>query len=173
MKRFFVSLVILVLALAACGVAYRAYAQVKASSDKAEIEALYKQYSIAFAARNVDKIMQSYLPGNELFVFDVTRPRQHLGWADYKKDWEELFAAFPGPLKDEVSDLSISTHGAIGYGHHIESGFFTHKDGSRVDIAVRVTDVYRKVNSKWLIVQEHVSVPVDIHAGKADLLSKP
>lgn len=173
MKRFFVSSAILALAVAACGLAYRAHAQAKAASDKAAIEALYKQYSAAFSARDVDKIMQAYLPGDELFVFDVTPPRQHVGWADYKKDWQDLFAAFPGPLKDEVSDLSISTHGAVAYGHHIESGFFTHKDGSRVDIAVRVSDVYRKVNGKWYIAQEHVSVPVDIETGKADLLSKP
>jgi hypothetical protein len=36
-----------------------------------------------------------------------------------------------------------------------------------------VTDVYRKIKGKWLIVQEHVSFPVDLATGKADLLSKP
>jgi hypothetical protein len=38
---------------------------------------------------------------------------------------------------------------------------------------VRVTDVYRKLKGKWLIVQEHVSVPVDLATQKPDLLSKP
>jgi hypothetical protein len=33
--------------------------------------------------------------------------------------------------------------------------------------------VYRKLRGHWLIVQEHVSVPVDLDTGKADLLSKP
>jgi len=42
-----------------------------------------------------------------------------------------------------------------------------------VDVVVRVTDVYRKIKGEWLIVQEHVSFPVDIDSGKADLLSKP
>jgi len=36
-----------------------------------------------------------------------------------------------------------------------------------------VSDVYRKIHGKWLIVQEHVSVPVDLNTGKPDLLSKP
>jgi hypothetical protein len=40
-------------------------------------------------------------------------------------------------------------------------------------LSVRVTDVLRKVNGKWLIVQEHVSVPVDLATAKADLTSRP
>jgi hypothetical protein len=40
-------------------------------------------------------------------------------------------------------------------------------------LTVRVTDGYRKINGKWLITQEHVSVPVDLETGKADLTSKP
>jgi ketosteroid isomerase-like protein len=36
-----------------------------------------------------------------------------------------------------------------------------------------VSDVFRRIGDKWLIVHEHVSFPVDIDSGKADLLSKP
>jgi hypothetical protein len=36
-----------------------------------------------------------------------------------------------------------------------------------------VSDVYRKLHGRWLIVQEHVSVPVDLDAGIPDLMSKP
>ena len=50
---------------------------------------------------------------------------------------------------------------------------FTRANGSKKDLNVRVTDVYRKIHGRWLIVQEHVSVPVDIGTGKADLLSRP
>jgi ketosteroid isomerase-like protein len=42
-----------------------------------------------------------------------------------------------------------------------------------IDLTVRVTDVYRKINGTWLIVHEHVSVPVDLDTGKPDLSSKP
>ena len=48
-------------------------------------------------------------------------------------------------------------------------------DGTPIDMTVRVTDVYRKIDGKWLIVQEHVSVPIDFSTGKPvpDLMSKP
>jgi ketosteroid isomerase-like protein len=38
---------------------------------------------------------------------------------------------------------------------------------------VRVTDVYKKINGNWLVIHEHVSVPVDLDTGKPDLTSKP
>jgi ketosteroid isomerase-like protein len=47
------------------------------------------------------------------------------------------------------------------------------QDGNALDITVRITDVYRKINGKWLAVHEHVSWPVDLATGKADLSSKP
>jgi ketosteroid isomerase-like protein len=41
-------------------------------------------------------------------------------------------------------------------------------------MTVRVTDVYRKIGGRWLVVQEHVSVPIDLdHGGKPDMMSTP
>jgi ketosteroid isomerase-like protein len=45
--------------------------------------------------------------------------------------------------------------------------------GAPVDMTVRLTDVYRKQGDVWLIVHEHVSVPVDLATDKGDLASKP
>jgi ketosteroid isomerase-like protein len=144
-----------------------------ANSDKAAIQALEERYAAAFNAKDVDAIMKAYAPGPRLFVFDVTPPRQHVGWEDYRKDWQELFAALPGSIKFSISDLDVTTAGAVAYSHSIQAAQFTRKDGSKFELVVRVTDVYRKVRGHWLIVQEHVSVPVDLDTGKADLLSKP
>jgi len=108
-----------------------------------------------------------------LFVFDVVPPRAYPSWDAYKKDWEDVFASMPGPTDVTMSDLAITIAGPVAYARNIQTGYFTGKDGARVDLAVRVTDVLRKVKGKWLIVQEHVSVPVDLSSGKADLMSKP
>jgi ketosteroid isomerase-like protein len=141
-------------------------------SDKAQIQALERGFAAAFNAKNTKKIM-SYYAREGLFVFDVTPPRQHVGWADYKKDWDEIFATFPGPTTFTLSDLSITVSGDVAYGHSIQDSHFTAKDGSKVELVVRVTDVYRKIGGKWLIVQEHVSIPVDLDTMKPDPLSKP
>ena len=37
----------------------------------------------------------------------------------------------------------------------------------------RVTHVYERINGTWLIVHEHVSVPIDMLTGKPDFQSAP
>jgi len=143
------------------------------SGDKSKIEALYQEYTKAFKAKDVNGIMANYAPRDQLFVFDVIPPREYVGWDAYKKDFENLFAALPGPVDNTMSELSITVVGPVAYSHNIQTGYFTAKDGTRVPWAVRTTDVLRKMNGKWLIVQEHVSVPVDFSTGKADMMSKP
>jgi ketosteroid isomerase-like protein len=148
-------------------------ADTTASRDKAAIESLEADFAAAFNAKDLNAIMGVYEPGSALFVFDVGPPRQHVGWADYKADWEEGLKATPPVFHFSISDLSVTVLGPVAYGHSIQREAFTRADGSKGGFVVRVTDVYRKLHGRWLIVQEHVSVPVDLDTGKADLLSKP
>src|ERR1700732_3033461 len=117
--------------------------------------------------------MSCYSRGTNLFVYDVTPPRAYPSWEAYRKDWQELFAAFPGPVKNVISDQTIHVVGTVGYGHNIQTGEFTRKDGTKLKVVVRTTDIWRKTNGKWLIVEEHNSMPVDFETLKPDLLSKP
>jgi ketosteroid isomerase-like protein len=163
----------LILAITISGVWSQGHAQTPAASEKAAIETVIKKYADSFSAKNVDMIMSCYAPGKGLFVFDAVPPREYPSWDAYKKDWEALFAAYPGPVEEKVSELSITVVGSVAYSHDIQSGFFTRKDGSKLYATVRATDVWRKINGNWLVVQEHVSFPVDVDSGKADLMSKP
>lgn len=112
-----------------------------AADEKAEINALEKRYMDAFNAKNVDAIMACYAPGKGLFVFDATPPREYPNWDAYKKDWEGLFAAFPGPVSQTMSEEGIVVAGSVAYGHNIQTGYFTDKAGTRTNLAVRVGDV--------------------------------
>jgi ketosteroid isomerase-like protein len=143
-----------------------------APSDKAQIAALERGFMAAFNAKNVGRIM-SYYDKNGLFVFDVVVPRDYPSWASYEKDFQDLFAANPGPLDMKLSDLAITVVGDVAYGHSIQGGYFTDKAGKKTEMVVRVSDVYRKVGGRWKIVQEHVSVPIDLATGQPDMLSKP
>jgi ketosteroid isomerase-like protein len=141
--------------------------------DEAKIRALEGQFAAAFNAKDVDAIMKVYVPDESLVVFDVVPPRQYVGAKAYRKDWQDFFASVKGPLKFEISDLSVTAAGPLGYGHSIQRISGTDAKGQPIDLTVRVTDVYRKIKGNWLIVHEHVSVPVDLDTGKPDLSSKP
>lgn len=142
-----------------------------AADDKAAIKTLYDQFNDAFNRRDVDAIMAVYSP--QVFAFDAVPPREYPTWNAYKRDWESLFAMFPGPVSNAISELNITVVGPVAYSRYIDATTFTGKDGSKTHFVVRTTDVLRKEKGKWLIVQEHSSFPVDPATGKADLLSQP
>ena len=143
------------------------------SADEAQIRALEDSFASAVRAKDVDAIMKVYVPDESLFVFDVTPPRQYVGAAAYRKDWEDFLSDIDGPLKFEITDLAVTVDGNIGYSHSIQSVSGTNKRGDEVDVTVRVTDAYRKIDGHWLVTMEHVSVPVDLATGEPDLKSKP
>ena len=144
-----------------------------APDDEAAIRALEDRFAAAFNAGDVNAIMKSYVPDQSLVVFDLVPPRQYLGADAYRKDWVEFFAMFKGPPKFDITDLAITVEGNLGFSHSIQHVSGTDTKGQPIDLTVRVTDGYRKIGGDWLIVLEHVSVPVDLATGKPDLSSKP
>jgi uncharacterized protein (TIGR02246 family) len=144
-----------------------------AATAKADIRALEDRFAASFNAKDLDGIMKVYAPGKNLFVFDVTPPRQHVGWDDYRKDWQTFLATFKGPIKATVEDLDIFADGNMAYSHSIQHVTGTDTKDKPVEFAVRVTDVYRKIAGAWRIVHEHVSVPVNFDTMKPDIMSTP
>jgi ketosteroid isomerase-like protein len=127
MRRFVIGAIAAALVAVCLSAGLPARAQ---SKDEQEIRALEDQFAAAASAKDLDAIMKVYVPGNDLFVFDVGVPRQHVGWEDYKKDWHDFLAMLPGPIKFTVSDLSVASDGKIAYGHNIQHLSGTMADGS-------------------------------------------
>jgi ketosteroid isomerase-like protein len=167
MNRFSLALI----ACAASAALLTPFAAKAQSSDEASVRALETRFAAAVTAGNIPAIMKNY--GPDVFVFDLVPPRQYVGAAAYSKDWQAFFAGFSGPVHLEISDLAISSDGTIAYSHSIQHITGADPSGAKVDITARVTDIYRKIEGDWRIVQEQVSVPVDLASGKPDFTSKP
>ena len=138
----------------------------------ADIRALEDRFVAAFKAKDVDSIMKVYAPDQTLIVFDVVPPRQYVGAAAYRKDWQDFLGSFDGPITVELTDLDILADRNLAYSHSIQRVAGTDKQGKKLDLTVRVTDVYKKALGRWHLIHEHVSVPVDLATDKPDLNSK-
>ena len=144
-----------------------------ASADEAAIRALEDKFAAAFNAGDIDAMMKNYIPDKTLVIFDVVPRSDHLGADAYRKAWVDFFAHFKGTPKIAITDLAITVDGNLGFSHSIQHVTGTDAQGHSVDRTVRVTDGYRKIGGVWMIVLEHVSVPVNLKTGKADLAAKP
>jgi ketosteroid isomerase-like protein len=141
--------------------------------DIADLKAVEDRFMTAFRDKDVNAIMELCVPDESLVVFDVTPPLQRTGAQAYRKDWEEVFNRFEGPLQAEISDVDVTAGGDVAYVLSIHHVIGTMKGGKKVDYTVRVTDGFKKINGKWLIAHTHVSFPVDMRTGKADMESNP
>jgi uncharacterized protein (TIGR02246 family) len=142
------------------------------TSNEAAIKALDRHLAAALKAGEIDAVMSAYAPDDSLVVFDAAPPLQYVGVEACRKTWENTLAFFSGPVDYEMSDLHVETDGSLGFSRRIDQVVLTNKDGRKLSLTLRITNVYRKINGKWLVAHEHASVPVDLVTGKADLSSK-
>jgi uncharacterized protein (TIGR02246 family) len=167
-KRLLFALVIASLGGALCAVPAKA-----AMSDEDKIRALEDKFVAAVNGKDIDAIMSVYVPDESLFVFDLVPPRQYVGAEAYRKNWEGFLNTMTGPVKFEVTDFTVTVAGELAYAHSVHYFTGTDSQGQTTSMIARVSDVYRKIKGQWLIVHEHVSVPVDLQTGKADFASQP
>jgi ketosteroid isomerase-like protein len=157
-----------------------AFAESK-QDDEAAIRKLEDRFGKAFAAKDLDGIMAGYWSDSRLFVYDAIPPREYVGIEAYRDDFHEFLAMFDGPIKFEISNLAIDVEGDMAWSHSIQRTVGVASDhgpkwapkGQPLDMTFRITDVYRKMKGKWLVVHEHVSWPVDGDTLKADIAAKP
>jgi ketosteroid isomerase-like protein len=135
------------------------------SADEAAIRALEDGFVAAFNSGDIDAIMTHYVADDSLVVFDVVPRKQCFGADAYRANWVDFFSHFEGRPKIAITELGITVNGEIGFSHSRQHVTGTDKRGNAVDRWVRVTDGYRKIGGNWLIVLEHVSVPVDLSGG--------
>ena len=144
-----------------------------ASTDEAAIKTLEARFTSAFNAKDVDAIMNFYVPNEKSCRVrrgSATAIRRRQG---LPQRLGRLLRVVQGPAKVELTDVSITADTTLGFGHSIQHVTGTDTKGKPIDLTVRVTDGYRKINGNWLIVHEHVSIPVDLDTLKPDPSSKP
>ena len=164
----------LALVMAALSLGSTPLLAVAEGSDEVQIKALEQRIADGAKAKDVDAIMKNYAPDETLLVFDVIPPREYKGADAFRKDWQGFLDSSDGPITIENSDMNVASDGTMAFATYIAHMTGKGKDGHPIDVTMRITDVLlRKFSGKWLIVHEHVSVPVDLASGKADLSSKP
>src|SRR5947208_12707814 len=143
------------------------------ANDVQAIRALEQRYITAFDAKDVKAIMACFVPDESLLVFDIIPPREYRGAAAFTKDWQEFLAAFPGPIQVQMTDLSVTADGKVGFGHRVDHVTMHDKDGKPTSRVVRVTNGYRKLTGSCLMLLEQASLPLTLLSAKPFLESRP
>lgn len=134
-----------------------------------QIRNLLTRWEHAFRAKDAEGVMSVYAPGDVVVAFDIVPPLAQVGSDGYRRNYEEFFAMFSGPLDVELRDLRIVAGEDVAFLHCFDRMSGTLEGGERFDLWLRVTSGLRKINGEWRIIHDHVSVPTNFETGMAAL----
>ena len=106
--------------------------------------------------KDINALMTHYAP--DVVVFDLM-PLQTLGADAYRKNFEAWFASVQGVIDYQIRDLRITRSDDLALCHYVGHVKSTRAGGENAEYQVRVSAGCRKLNGRWRITHEHVSVP--------------
>ncbi|PZO36165.1 MAG: hypothetical protein DCF19_22325 [Pseudanabaena frigida] len=121
--------------------------------------------------KNVNALLSNYAPN--ILSFDVINPLHRIGVDMIRERVERWLSSFQSSIDCEIQDLNITTSENVAFCHYLYRVNGTLTDGGRVEMWVRATVCFDKIDGKWTIVHEHQSVPFDPETGKASINLKP
>lgn len=137
------------------------------SYDEAPLRQLIDSFVKAFCSKDLDWMMSLYTP--DFHSFDVVPPLQTVGRDDYRDVWKNAFSRFKDPIEIELQAVHITMGNDLAFSHKLLRLHATLTNGQEVNYWERLTFCFRRVDSKWLIAHEHVSVPANLTDRKAVL----
>ncbi len=105
------------------------------------------------------KNVEQYYASDAPFPFYDVAPLKFDSWAAFEKGAVELFSGFSS-MKAKVSDALVRPIGEGALGTAVVHLDMVKKDGTPISMDVRWTGVWEQRDGRWLIVHEHVSVPM-------------
>ena len=134
------------------------------TTDEAQIRQQLGNWKAAFEASDIEKMMSFYAP--EIVAFDLMPPIEFVGEDAWRANWVNFFEQFDGNPILELENVEVYCSGDIAFNR----GFTRLKgtmQGQPMDMWVRQTNCFHRIDGAWLIIHDHVSVPVDFSTGMA------
>jgi len=136
-----------------------ARAQQKAT-DTATFRKLIDNYCAAWSSANLANAAKFYARDDGLVFYDLA-PFSYNGWKEYAPGVQKEFLETAASLTLTAGkELKVTRHGNIAWltvPMHLSERT---KDGKTVDLQIRYTGIWEKRGATWLLVHEHLSVPL-------------
>jgi len=116
-------------------------------SDEAQLRALIDKRVKAVRDKDIDVLMAQH--ATEVIMFDALNPLQYTGADSVKERAAQWFSWYVGPIGYEIRDLEITTGESAAFCHYLYRVSGTMTNGREVDMWVRSTVCFRKIDGAW------------------------
>lgn len=137
-----------------------------------EVAAARAGWLEAFASQDLEQMMSFYI--EDIYSYDLMAAPTEVGLAMafdgeqiWRKNWISFFGMFDKDLVVTIEDLTVYQQGDLATVYGLTRLEGTIVGWPYVDMWVRETNLLRRVDDRWLVVHDHVSVPFDFATGQA------
>ena len=127
------------------------------TTDEAMIRELVEDWARAVRARDFDGILAHH--SAEMLMFDVPPPLESKGIDGYRETWDLFYSAQPDPIAFDIQRMDIVAGADVAFVAALMRCAEKGDHGERINLDFRLTIGLRKINSRWIILHEHNSVP--------------
>jgi ketosteroid isomerase-like protein len=130
------------------------------SNDDSTFRKLTDDYCAAWSSGNTDNAAKFYAQDSDLIFYDVT-PFSYHGWKEYVPGVHKALLDNAAEAKLTAGkDLRITRRGNVAWTTVPMHFYEKTKDGKVMEAELRYTGIWEKRGSNWLLVHEHLSVPM-------------
>jgi ketosteroid isomerase-like protein len=134
-------------------------------SAHVDLKALFEMRAEEIRAKDIAGLMSLYAP--DVVYFDLVPPLRYVGAAALRERFKDWFAKWQSSIGQETHDLNVTSDGSVAAAFMLLRTSGTLRDGRKVGYWVRVSNACRRIDGRWLITHEHVSLPVDMKTANA------
>lgn len=134
-------------------------AMAKGKTDQEAFRSLIDRYWATWSSGDLDKVGEFYDQAPNAVFFDVT-PLKYGNWNEFKTGVKALFQEANSIKIGANDDFKVTRRGNLAWTTETFHMSEALKNGKTVEIQGRHTAVWEKRNGKWIILHEHVSVPM-------------
>lgn len=139
--------------------------------DTETILKLMAGWNDALQRKDVDTMMAHYHP--DALLYDACPPYKAQGRDNIRNVWEKCLPYFPDEFRSEHRDLQVTVDGNLAFVHGIHHFVATPADHPLGQTWMRISICLQRINNKWNVMHEHVSVPFNPLNSQAWFISHP
>ena len=127
------------------------------TTDEAAIRDLVESWARAVRTKNLAGILANH--SRDILMFDVPPPIKSTGIDAYKKTWDLFFSWSQDSEVFDISEMNITAGNDVAFVTALMRCAGTETDGSKIELAFRLTIGLRKIDGQWIVMHEHHSIP--------------
>ncbi|HWF41160.1 MAG TPA: nuclear transport factor 2 family protein [Acidothermaceae bacterium] len=126
-------------------------------AQEAAIRKLVEEWASAVRRRDLAAVLRYHAA--DILMFDVPPPFQSRGIEAYAATWDLFFSWADDPTVFDIEEMNVTAGSDVAFVTAAMRCAGREAGGQRVELEFRLTMGLCKVDSQWVVVHEHHSVP--------------